>query len=288
LPEKYRGPLVLCNLLNRTREQAARELGLERSALSKRLKRAYTLLRQRLLGRGISLSVVLLASLLHQEGKAASLAPNLLVRTVRAALGAASGSAAALAAPAAGGLLAGATKKAVAIIAVLIALLLPAVQKAREAANRAQCQNNLKQVPLALLNYESGARYFPPCEISNNGSPNLYGYRAGYCIFILPYMEQERVYARMALTLALTGSGQTGSGLRPGLVQQRVRLGTTLPPPRLAAVGSVPHLATPDRLKHNHDQFLQHPGTGRPQHRRKSMHRLHRSLKAQLQRQHSR
>jgi prepilin-type N-terminal cleavage/methylation domain-containing protein/prepilin-type processing-associated H-X9-DG protein len=82
----------------------------------------------------------------------------------------------------------------VAIIAVLIALLLPAVQKAREAANRAQCQNNLHQVALALLNYESGARYLPPGENSNNGSPNLYGYRAGYCIFILPYLEQERVY----------------------------------------------------------------------------------------------
>ncbi len=74
----------------------------------------------------------------------------------------------------------------IAIIAVLIALLLPAVQAAREAARRAQCVNNLKQIGLGVMNYESSNNCFPPGE-----KGCCWG---NWTIFILPYIEQAQLY----------------------------------------------------------------------------------------------
>lgn len=86
----------------------------------------------------------------------------------------------------------------IAIIAVLIALLLPAVQQAREAARRMQCRNNLKQLGLALHNYESSHRTFPPNLVPGGN----YGYSAGnwgVLAYLSPYLDQTPIYNLMNL-----------------------------------------------------------------------------------------
>ncbi|MFO1020868.1 MAG: DUF1559 domain-containing protein [Planctomycetales bacterium] len=78
----------------------------------------------------------------------------------------------------------------IAIIGVLISLLLPAVQQAREAARRTQCRNNLHQMGLALLNYESSYRAFPMSRIDIS-SPL---YQAAFTAMILPELDQMAMY----------------------------------------------------------------------------------------------
>jgi len=81
----------------------------------------------------------------------------------------------------------------IAIIAILIGLLLPAVQKVREAAARLQCSNNLKQLGLALHNFEGVNQVFPASGWTTAGPGNPGGKYVGWRSLTLPYIEQENL-----------------------------------------------------------------------------------------------
>src|SRR6476620_9722424 len=102
----------------------------------------------------------------------------------------------------------------IAIIGVLVSLLLPAVQQAREVARRMSCSNRLKQIGLALHNYEAVHKVYPPAYITANTAANgsafgvTYGdaYRNGPSGFawgalLLPFVEQQALYEQFNFSL---------------------------------------------------------------------------------------
>lgn len=127
----------------------------------------------------------------------------------------------------------------IAIIGILVGLLLPAVQAAREAARRMSCQNNLKQIGLALHNYESTFKAFPVAAYwksgpsTNNTAPAAGQHRNySWIATTLPYVEQTALYNSINFSLPLVSgpaggpnpSTMTGQALPGGrlIVSQRI------------------------------------------------------------------
>jgi prepilin-type N-terminal cleavage/methylation domain-containing protein len=94
----------------------------------------------------------------------------------------------------------------IAIISALIAVLLPAVQKVREAANRTNCANNLKQIGLATHNYaDANAGQLPP---TSKALPRFGTYCGNWTFTLMPYLEQTQTYQQ-----GMSGAGNANPGV---------------------------------------------------------------------------
>jgi prepilin-type N-terminal cleavage/methylation domain-containing protein len=90
----------------------------------------------------------------------------------------------------------------IAIIAILIGLLLPAVQKVREAAARAQCSNNLKQLALACHAYHDAHKFLPPARVARDAY-------ATWPVLVMPFVEQDPLYKQWNIALGFSSQNAT-------------------------------------------------------------------------------
>jgi prepilin-type N-terminal cleavage/methylation domain-containing protein len=118
-----------------------------------------------------------------------------------------------------------------AIISILVGMLLPAVQKAREAANRMSCSNNLKQIGLAMHNYEGTRERLPPDRLNP-------GY-ATWAVLILPYIEQDNLYRQWNLSWTYFQQNDTAR-LTPVKIYFCPSRRTATTPPTASISGDVP------------------------------------------------
>ena len=132
----------------------------------------------------------------------------------------------------------------IAIIAILIGLLLPAVQKVRDAAQRAQCQNNLKQISLAALGYHDVNQGFPGATYLYTGSFSIGPPTQGYTVFVslLPYLEQENLFQTWIYSTPILNGQQTA---------------TTPTPPGANVVSTL--VCPADPIGQNPKQAVKHP-----------------------------
>ncbi|MBX3443979.1 MAG: DUF1559 domain-containing protein [Planctomyces sp.] len=109
----------------------------------------------------------------------------------------------------------------IAVLSLLLALLLPAVQNAREASRRARCQNNLRQFGLALQNYESAHRTFPPGAVPGGWS---------WAALILPQLDQTPLYSAIRFENNIdSASGHYGCGPEYFRLQAELPSGMNVP-----------------------------------------------------------